>query len=216
MGTLVPFIINKMWENILRDKYSLPIMINWKIKRFKYDEFTLKECLEFHYKQEDEVVWLFNFLNTHWKEYTIFWKICIYIWNLLKSIFIKKHTLTQEEFLSLDLVKLFDQIRWSAMKWFYSRGDWEKQEWPTPPTSSFIDFLCERYWFTVEQVLSMTKSQMDVLSDWSIWNLNNMSEKWQKENKQKMHKEYYEKNKDRLENTFAKLRKHNGRKRIKT
>jgi len=157
-------------KSLLKKTYVLPIQINNKIRLFEYEQFSVKECLEFDNEWEQKIVWLYNFLNKNWKKYKWFG-------------ITRKYRISVKELIACDIEVLYKQILDSALKDFYN-FDNKKTDSEPYPVSAYIGMLSKELSISPLDILdNFTAEQLKEFSEWVVWNLNSQTEEWAKKNK---------------------------------
>ena len=125
----------------------------------KYKQFSMYDCIDFalSMKQEDFRLdnWVFDFLKD-------------------------KMELKKEDLNKLDLKKLIDVIFNTAFEWFFNT----KKVWgKSMPFNAYIMFLCEKMFIWPDELLkTYTPKQIEYWTEWIIYNLNEQTPKWRKQN----------------------------------
>ena len=110
------------WKGLLKKEIELPIEIDGQTKHFVYEQYTIQETLEFHYKDQDRAEWLFEFLNEHGKT--------------------ENDKLTEAEFQLLPVKKVYKKVLSGLCEGFYEfDGDKKPKYKDEYPIAAYVSFV---------------------------------------------------------------------------
>lgn len=170
------------------------LVIPYKSKKYTFiiEQANFSKILEFDFylkrDNTDIVKHVFTILQKFNKDYTknMFNTISPEIYNKVHSFIIKNYCTS------------FYTIKEKLKK----KDDIEIE---TAPFSSVIAFIIKHSNETMESLLKLTWEQIEYLSDWIIYNLNDLTKEWKEENELNQYKK--DKKAGKFDDTLTKLRK---------
>ncbi len=129
-------------------------------------------------------LWILNFVKEHWKvKKNDEWSIYLHWWPI------------------------FEQIKNIYFKWLFKDTKWKSDN---SPIISLITFIAKESWISTLDILyKMTYEELELVTEWVIWNLNEQSDKGKKKNRMaNLYKksERTEEEKQEIKNKLEKLK----------
>lgn len=147
-------------------KYHKNIMLNFEQAKMMDIIKFIKESKK---KSFDLWMWVLNFCKDHWK--------------------IKK---SDEGSIYFWSSKIFEQLKNTFFKWLFKEWGWK---WEETPVISLIIFIAkESLISTLDILYKMTYEELELVTEWVIWDINEQTKKWQQKNRLKL---VFEKRKNR-------------------
>ena len=100
--------------------------------------------------------------------------------------------------------KIFDFFLETYAKWFYLKEKWTEW-WENTPFSSVIAFILQNTNETLQSLKKLTWEEINFISEWIIYNMNEQTKEWKELNKKNQAKKDIKDGK--YDNTLGKLRK---------
>lgn len=148
-------------KELLKKKFQINVL--WKV--LEYDQLSYMEAIEFDdYMKKNKIS----------------------IWEWAKTYLQQKLKLSDKELKKIDLLVFFDTYCDTALRWYYSKSNWD---WGIPKSipNSYIMRLSEK--MSIDPITMLEKYTPEAIkycTDWAIRNENAKSDKWRKENERKL------------------------------